>query len=61
MERKFNEWDEVTILGTDGEYATVGRQATNSDLYYVHLHNPEAVYPYEGRYRVYPEWMLEEV
>jgi hypothetical protein len=53
---------EVTILGTDGElgYVTdVVTDGNNNFWYLVYMNNPEAVYPYKGNYRLYPEWMLE--
>lgn len=61
MVRKFKKGEVVTILGTDGAKACVSQaQASNTDLYLVFLENPEAVYPYEGAHRLYPESMLEK-
>lgn len=69
MEYKFydiNSGDstEVTILGTDGELGYVTDVVTDGSgnwWYMVYIDNSEAVYPYEGNYRLYPEWMLESI
>lgn len=59
--KKFNPGDEVEIMGTDGIIGWISYASpSNTDLYVVGL-DPEdekAVYPYYGKYRIYPASML---
>lgn len=59
--KNFKVGDDVEILGTDSArgYITLA-DPTNSDLYSVALYERYvgAVYPYYGKYRLYPEYML---
>lgn len=59
--KKFKASDAVEILGTDGVKGFISTaDPSNTEEYLVALYdeNIEAVYPYYGSYRLYPEHML---
>lgn len=59
--KKFKVGDDVEILGTDGVVGYIpGLDVSNSDMYVVALdaQDIQAVYPYQGYTRLYPEHML---
>lgn len=64
MGNSFGRGETVTILGTDKQRGWVSYSGPSNipeDMLLVFLENPEAVYPYYGSYRLYPEWMLEKI
>ena len=61
--RKFDLYEDVTILGTDGAKGCVFDSPSNTEdiIVYILQEDREKVYPYYGTYRIYPEWMLEKI
>lgn len=59
--KKFKKDDVVEILGTDNITGWISIcTPSNTDMYLVGLYtyDIEAVYPYHGNFRLYPEHML---